>query len=215
MPACLSSPKKDKIPSMLNRIVFLPGASGAPLFWQPVSERIPAPADHVLVGWPGFADVPVDPSIKRLDDLVKVVEPYLDQPVALVAQSMGGVVAVMAARSCGTNIRRLVLTATSGGIDMKPFGQSDWRKDYLRDMPHVPTWFVDDHSDLSDVLPGIEVPTLLLFGDSDPIAPVSVGRFLESKLPHARLVVIEGGDHEMATRIPDVVAGHIREFLSS
>ena len=98
---------------------------------------------------------------------------------------------------------------------MEPFRQYDWKKDYLRDMPTAPTWFVDDHSDLTDQLPGIEIPTLLLFGDADPIAPVAVGRFLESRLPSARLVAIEGGGHGMASTIPEVVAHHIREFLEN
>ena len=128
---------------------------------------------------------------------------------------MGGVVAILAALRGGANVRRLVLTATSGGIDMGPFRQYDWKKDYLRDMPTAPTWFVDDHSDLTDQLPGIAIPTLLLFGDADPIAPVAVGRFLESRLPSARLIAIEGGGHGMANSIPEVVARHIREFLEN
>ena len=98
---------------------------------------------------------------------------------------------------------------------MEPFRQYDWKKDYLRDMPTAPTWFVDDHSDLTDQLPGIEIPTLLLFGDADPIAPVAVGRFLESRLPSARLIAIEHGRHGMASTIPEVVARHIREFLDN
>ena len=98
---------------------------------------------------------------------------------------------------------------------MKPFRQYDWKNDYLRDMPTAPKWFVDDHSDLTDQLPGIEIPTLLLFGDADPIAPVAVGRFLESKLPSARLLVIKGGGHRMAKATPEIVAHHIREFLKS
>ena len=200
---------------MVECIVFLPGASGDRTFWRPVSERIPAPADHVLVGWPGFADTPFDPSVKCLADLVSIVDRHLDRPAALVAQSMGGVVAVLAALRGRANVHRLVLTATSGGIDMRPFRPYDWKKDYLRDMPRAPTWFLDDGSDLTDQLPGIKIPTLLLFGDADPIAPVAAGRFLESRLPCGRLVTIEGGDHRMAKVIPEVIASHVREFLES
>ncbi len=94
-------------------------------FWRPVSERIPASADHVLVGWPGFVDTPSDPSVKCLADLVSIVDRHLDRPAALVAQSMGGVVAVLAALHGRANVHRLVLTATSGGIDMRPFRPYD------------------------------------------------------------------------------------------
>ena len=200
---------------MMERIVFLPGASGDRAFWHEVSQRIPTPADHVLVGWPGFADVPFDPSVKCLDDLVHVVDKHLDRPSALVAQSMGGVVAILVALQSGANVQRLVLTATSGGIDMRPFRQHDWRNDYLRDMPGAPKWFVDDHSDLTDQLSEIKIPTLLLFGDADPIAPVEVGRFLESQFPSARLVTVESGGHRMAKAIPEVIAYHVREFLET
>ena len=208
-------PMSGTLPLMVERIVFLPGASGDRGFWRPVSKCIPTPADHVLVGWPGFADTPFDPSVKCLADLVSIVDRHLDRPAALVAQSMGGVVAILAALRGEPNIRRLVLTATSGGIDMRPFRPHDWKKDYLRDMPRAPTWFVDDHSDLTDQLPDIEIPTLLLFGDADPIAPVAVGRFLESRLLSARLVTIEGGGHRMAKVSPEVIACHVREFLES
>ena len=98
---------------------------------------------------------------------------------------------------------------------MKHFKRYDWKQDYLRDMPNVPTWFVDDETDLTGQLPSIEMPTLLLFGDADPTAPVAVGRFLESTLPSAKLITIEGGSHDMATETPEVVARHIREFLKS
>ena len=45
---------------------------------------------------------------------------------------------------------------------MRPFRPHDWKKYYLRDMPRAPTWFVDDHSYLTDQLPDIKIPTLLL-----------------------------------------------------
>ena len=98
---------------------------------------------------------------------------------------------------------------------MKPFRQYDWKKDYLHDMLEAPTWFLDDYRDLTDQLPDVETPTLLLFGGSDPIAPVAVGRFLESRLPRVRLAVIEGCEHRMTGTTPDVVADHIRELLKS
>ena len=34
-------------------------------------------------------------------------------------------------------VRRLVLTATSGGVDMGALGATDWRADYRIQYPHV------------------------------------------------------------------------------
>ena len=52
--------------------------------------------------------------------------------VDLVAQSMGGVVAVMVALARPARVRRLVLTATSAGIDITPFSPEDWRGGYFK-----------------------------------------------------------------------------------
>ena len=50
----------------------------------------------------------------------------------------------------------------------------------------------------------ITVPTLLLWGDADPI-----GTHLASLLPHARVVVIPGGDRAFARNGADEVAAHV------
>jgi pimeloyl-ACP methyl ester carboxylesterase len=50
------------------------------------------------------------------------------------------------------------------------------------------------------------MPTLLIWGDSDPISPVAVGTRLREMLPRATLVVIAGGTHDLvAERSSDVI----------
>jgi pimeloyl-ACP methyl ester carboxylesterase len=56
------------------------------------------------------------------DDLVRLVEAELTEPSTLVAQSMGGIVAVRVALRQPTQVRRLVLVATSGGVDVERLG---------------------------------------------------------------------------------------------
>ncbi len=110
-------------------------------------------------------------------------------------------------------INHLVLTATSGGIDMERFNASDWQSEYLRNFPDSPSWFVDDHTDLDNRLSEITVPTLLIWGDKDPISPIGVGEYLAKRLPNAEMVVIKGGDHFLAKDNADAVAHHIARFL--
>jgi pimeloyl-ACP methyl ester carboxylesterase len=50
-------------------------------------------------------------------------------------------------------------------------------------------------ADLSDLLPRIEVPTLLLWGEQDARSPLSVAREFEAAIPGAELVVIPGAGH--------------------
>jgi pimeloyl-ACP methyl ester carboxylesterase len=59
----------------------------------------------------------------------------------------------------------------------------------------------------------IAAPTLLIWGDSDPISPVSVGLHLERRMRKAKLHVVPGGDHSLASDKAEVVAPLIAEHL--
>ena len=82
---------------MPGKLIFLPGAGGSARFWQPVSELLAHPAQRKLLGWPGFGETPADPRVRGIEDLVARVVDEIDRPCALIAQSMGGVIAVQAA----------------------------------------------------------------------------------------------------------------------
>lgn len=49
--------------------------------------------------------------------------------------------------------------------------------------------------DLSDLLPNIKVPTLLIWGDQDTATPLEDGKKMEKKIPDAGLVVYKGAGH--------------------
>ncbi|MDO4484379.1 MAG: alpha/beta hydrolase [Clostridia bacterium] len=49
--------------------------------------------------------------------------------------------------------------------------------------------------DLTDCLPNIKQPTLLLWGDKDTETPLWMGQKMEQLIPDAGLVVLEGGTH--------------------
>lgn len=196
-----------------QRVLFLPGASGDGRFWQPVAERLPV-ADKVLVDFPGLGNVPHDPTVRGFEDLVALVLRRIDdRPVDLVAQSMGGVVAVRVTLERPDLVRRLVLVATSGGIDLTPFKPRDWRPEYRQQFPNAAPWIMDHRVDLSQRLPEILQPTLLLWSDGDEISPVAVGGHLSHVLPHAELIVLGGGDHAFARDRADRVAPHVERHL--
>jgi pimeloyl-ACP methyl ester carboxylesterase len=69
--------------------------------------------------------------------------------------------------------------------------------------------------DLSDVLPRIEVPTLLLYGDRDVRSPVSVGEDLQKKIPGSRLAVIAGAAHLCDIEAGEQFNAQVRAFLRS
>ena len=195
-------------------IVFLPGASGRATFWKPVADRLRDLGPALLLGWPGFAGAPGDPSIHGLDDLHRWLLSRLPEgPFALVAQSMGGVLAARLAIEAPGRVTRLALAATSGGVDMTALGGEDWRAEYRASLPEVPDWFMTDRTDLTGRLGEIRAPTLLLWSDADPVSPLAVAELLAARIPHARREVIAGGSHAFAEERPDEVAALLRGFL--
>lgn len=199
---------------MPPKLLFLPGAGADPGFWRLVGERLPGEWDKVYLDWPGLGEQPARADVNGLEDMVGLVEAQMtDGPVDLLAQSMGGLIAMLVALRHPQKVRRLVLSATSAGLDMGGLGAADWQATYHRNYPKAARWLSDVQVDLSAELPGIAAPVLLLWGDSDPISPVAVGERLRDLLPHARLHVLEGGDHDLVHARPGEVAPLIEAHL--
>ena len=68
-------------------------------------------------------------------------------------------------------------------------------------------------ADLRDVLPRVEVPTLLLYGELDERSPLRVATELEARIPAAKLVVIPGVGHISNAEAPDAFNASVREVL--
>jgi haloalkane dehalogenase len=63
-------------------------------------------------------------------------------------------------------------------------------------------------------LEALAAPTLLLWGENDQFAPIGGGYRFAKRLPDARLVVIEGGDHFVWSDEPERCAAEVLGFLS-
>ncbi|MDR3519022.1 MAG: alpha/beta hydrolase [Azospirillaceae bacterium] len=195
-----------------KKTIFLPGAGGSAAFWKPTADR--TGLDGVFLAWPGLGDEPAHPDVNSINDLVSLVLDQMDEPVNIVAQSMGGLVALKVAGAAPAKVGRLVLTATSGGVPVFDLGGSDWREDYYQAFPRAAKWIAEPFEDLSTQIKSIHAPTLLLWGDSDPISPVAVGERLRTLLPDARIHVVNGADHDLAQTHADVVANLIEQHLT-
>jgi len=182
----------------MTKILFLPGSGASPDFWKPVGTLLPSSWPKEYFGWPGLGKQPHDPNVRGWDDLVRMVEARMDEPVDLVAQSMGGVIAATLAIKHPQLVRRLVLTVTSGGVDMARFGAIDWRPEYRELFPNAAAWVTERSVAMFLPVEKITAPTLLLWGDVDAISPAAVGRHLAERIPDARLHVVPGGDHDVA-----------------
>lgn len=72
--------------------------------------------------------------------------------------------------------------------------------DWLRDL------------DLRDALPAIDLPTLLIHGDLDPLMPIGGARAMAEALPNARLETFAGAAHVPFFGDPERFARCLRDF---
>lgn len=198
-----------------EKILFLPGASGDIAFWHPAAAAIRTSAIVRHMGWPGFGNEPAKPNVACLQHLAALALGEVDRPTALVAQSMGGVVAVLLALERPELITHLVLSVTSGGLDLAAFAAADWRAEFEAQNPRLPRWFLDDRTDLTARLSELGMPVLLLWGDADPISPVAVGECLMQLIPNASLEVFADAGHDLGHSHAAAVARLIDAHLAA
>lgn len=199
-----------------RRLLFLPGAGASPAFWRPLADHLPAAWLKTFLGWPGLGRERPSPGVGGWDDLVGLTLEALgdDGPsVDVLAQSMGGYVALAAALRRPDRVRRLVLSCTSGGLDVRGLGGSAWRETYRREFPAAPAWLDAPAPDLSEKLSRLGQPALLLWGGADAISPPAVGRRLASLLPNGSLHIVGGGDHDIVATHATSLARQVAEFL--
>jgi pimeloyl-ACP methyl ester carboxylesterase len=70
-------------------------------------------------------------------------------------------------------------------------------------------------ADVRDVLPLIDVPTLLLYGDNDVRAPLNVAEDMHAAIPDSKLVVLPGAGHVCNIEAADRFNAELRAFLRS
>lgn len=74
---------------------------------------------------------------------------------------------------------------------------------------------VFDNIDVSDLLDGIDVPTLVLHCVEDAVAPLSEGKLIASRIPGARFVTLNSKSHMLLENDPEFpkFLHHVRDFL--
>jgi pimeloyl-ACP methyl ester carboxylesterase len=70
-------------------------------------------------------------------------------------------------------------------------------------------------ADLRDVLPGVDVPTLLLYGEADRRSPLPVATDLHATIPASTLVVLPGVGHLCNIEAAETFNSEVRRFLRS
>lgn len=69
--------------------------------------------------------------------------------------------------------------------------------------------------DTGDLLPSIDVPTLLLWGENDRRSPIRIAQQLHAAIPAAELAIIPNAGHLSNLERPDAFNAHLRRFCRS
>jgi pimeloyl-ACP methyl ester carboxylesterase len=90
------------------------------------------------------------------------------------------------------------------------------RADFLATDPGVlaRTTLASVSDDGSQLAPSLRVPTLILRGDHDKEASAADTRLLLSRLPDGHLITIPGAGHMLPLTESDIVAHHIRDWVT-
>jgi pimeloyl-ACP methyl ester carboxylesterase len=86
-------------------------------------------------------------------------------------------------------------------------------RDYRAAGPMRPTLVKVVNEDLTPLLPAVQAPTLILWGDQDRDVPRSAMEIMAARISHARLVVFEGAGHFPFLDMPEKFCETVKGFL--
>jgi len=92
------------------------------------------------------------------------------------------------------------------------YWKSSWKQLHGENIQRLFTTLAE-RDDITERLPEIDVPALVIHGEGDVAIGVDRARELADGLPHAQLVVIEGAGHASNLTHPDQANPHIERFL--
>ncbi len=144
----------------------------------------------------------------RYQDLLAILEETVRPPFALVALSCAAMLAFRYAVEHPGRLSRLPEPHSLKWIEDCIAWSSETTPDVL-----VESLRAIDGSNVYDLLPRVQVPTLALHGTIDKIVPYSHAEKLAAAIPGARLVTFEGAGHILHGRHAVKVNHFIRDFV--
>jgi pimeloyl-ACP methyl ester carboxylesterase len=220
-------------------VILLHGLSGSHRWWRftvPALEsrfRVHVPE---MIGFGGSRGADRQPGIS---EMAALMVHWLDaagiERTSFVGHSMGAQVGVHLAARWPDRIDRLVLTSAAGvPRSLSPVAAARfaaelaWPRAWGRPL-FFPTIAADAvrtgprtllsaiahvlEDDIRPLLPHVETPTLLIWGEHDPFTPLRDGELMARRLPDARLVVLKGAAHNPMADRPGRFNAELIRFL--
>lgn len=220
-------------------VVLLHGLSGSSRWWRYTvpalggSYRVHVPE---LIGFGGSRGSVRHPTLPEMAGLlVRWLDAVGIERTHFVGHSMGAQVGVHLAARWPDRIDRLVLSDAAGipraltrssvlsvGAELlfprawgRPSFLATIATDAARTGPRTLVRAIRGilADDIRPLLPRLECPTLLIWGEHDPFTPLEDGEAIARLVPQARLVVIEGAAHNPMADRPGAFNRELLRFL--
>lgn len=202
-------------------LVLLHGLSGSYRWWNRNAPELAATYRVVVPDLIGFGRSPGARRLPSPADSADLIAAWLSrlevESAHLIGHSMGGQIGVHFAVRHPARLRRLVLVDPAGlprprsapGIARSAMEIAGlWRWGDPRFFPTIvrDAWAAGPRSlvgaighiladDVRPLLPLVEAPTLIIWGEHDSWVPLADAAVFRATLPHARLAVLRGASH--------------------
>lgn len=202
-------------------LVLLHGLSGSSRWWNRNVFELAATYRVVVPDLIGFGRSPARRRLPSPDDTAELLAAWLTQigveTTHLIGHSMGGQIAVHFAVRHPTRLRRLVLVdpaglprprsaASAARFAMEIAGLWHWGDPRFLPVIVGDAWTAGPRTllravghilrdDVAPLLPRIQAPTLVVWGERDRWVPLADAAEFRAKIPGARLAVLRGASH--------------------
>ncbi|MBI2036266.1 alpha/beta hydrolase [Candidatus Microgenomates bacterium] len=223
-------------------ILILHGWGVNGMVYQEVKELLQKSGFSVFApDLPGFGGQPLPKVALTLDDYLTFTKSFIRKNIKgkyiMIGHSFGGRIAILLASLQPKNLTGLVLTGAAGIRHPLPLRSqiafflakyAGWvRSDFLRKLLYRVAGEFDYYKagklkktfqnvivkDLSDYLPKIMIPVLLVWGENDFIIPPADGEYMRQKIKNSKLILVLGARHNFPYTMPHVFVEKILPFL--
>ena len=220
-------------------LLLLHGLSGSSRWWERNVEGLAAAHRVVIPDLAGYGRTPLAGRVPGLREMADILASWLDalriDSVDVAGHSMGGQVAIHFAVRHPDRLRRLVLVDAAGiprpitprnvarfAFEIAPL----WRwgdpsflpvilgdawtagpRTLLRSIGHIL------RDDVRPLLPAIQAPTLIVWGERDNWVPMQHALQLRRAIPGSSLAVVRGAAHMPMVDRPDAFNRLVLHFL--